>query len=65
MAVYVAMGACALVFTVIGALAIREIRKPAEVATCMHGVPSPCGICGEFEEGYAVMAAALTELAMG
>lgn len=65
MSVYLAMGACALVFIVIGTLAIRELRKPAEVATCQHGVPSPCGICGEFEEGYALMAAALTELAMG
>lgn len=51
MATYIAMAACAVVFTVIGALAIREVRKPAEVATCLHGVPSPCGICGEFIEG--------------
>lgn len=22
--------------------------KAADIPTCMHGVPSPCGICGEF-----------------
>ena len=49
---FIAVGAVTVPAAAFAAVAwaVRKARGTlrAEMPTCMHGVPSPCGLCGSF-----------------